>query len=148
MKHKSDSKTYAKIVSKSVNKTNNKNDYRTFFKTKCPYCDMIFRDSNDVEKHISRKHKDQIKVKTDQNPFYKCPYCNTVFTDFANVENHIANEHKEQLLTNVKCTECKKSLPNDPKIIKNHMMTKHIIPKQKSVDTFIVEDVKDKKLQK
>ena len=101
-----------------------------------------------AKKKKKKKHDTSIKnePESDMAPFYKCPYCSEVFTDFTYVEKHVANEHKDQLPSDVKCTECQESLPNDPKYIGNHMVTKHMMSKHKSAHTFIVDDTKEKRV--
>ena len=42
-------------------------------------------------------------------------------------------EHEGLKENIVRCSECKKVLPNDHKAIKHHMINEHIKPKQKSV---------------
>jgi ribosomal protein S26 len=42
-------------------------------------------------------------------------------------------EHEDIKENIVRCSECKKVLPNDHKAIKHHMINEHIKPKQKSI---------------
>ena len=70
-----------------------------------------------------------------KNDIYDCPHCGQVFSNFAEVEGHITTEHEDITRQIVRCSECKKVLPNDEKVIKHHMINEHIKPKQKSVAT-------------
>ena len=77
----------------------------------------------DVEKNYSPKVFD----------VYDCPHCDLMFPSLVDVEGHISIEHKDLEEKIVRCSECKKVLPNDQKAIKHHMINEHIKPKQKSV---------------
>ena len=64
---------------------------------------------------------------------YDCPKCGEVFSSQAEVEGHISIEHESTNEKVIKCSECKMALPNDHNAIKHHMITEHILHKQKSV---------------
>ena len=81
---------------------------------------------------VSDTIEEDIDIKDEIND---CPHCGEVFSNFAKVEGHITTEHKDITRQIVKCSECKKVLPNDQKVIKHHMITEHITPKQKPVVT-------------
>ena len=78
-----------------------------------------------LEEDIYIKNYGYIKSKLDE--IFDCPHCGEVFSNFAEVEGHIITEHKDITRQIVKCSECKKVLPNDQKAIKHHMITEHII---------------------
>ena len=64
---------------------------------------------------------------------YDCPHCDLMFPSVVDVEGHISIEHEDLKENIVRCSECKKVLPNDQKAIKHHMINEHIKPKQKTV---------------
>ena len=88
-------------------------------------------DSDTLEEDIDIKNEPL----DGKDPLYDCPHCGQVFSNFAEVEGHIITEHKDITRQIVKCSECKKVLPNDQKAIKHHMITEHVTPKQKPVVT-------------
>ena len=66
------------------------------------------------------------------NEIYDCPHCGQVFSNFAEVEGHIIIEHEDIARQIVRCSECKKVLPNDEMAIKHHMLKEHIKAEQLS----------------
>ena len=68
-----------------------------------------------------------------KNDIYDCPHCGQVFSNFAEVEGHITTEHEDITRQIVRCSECKKVLPNDEKVIKHHMIDEHIKAKQQII---------------
>ena len=97
------------------------------FKTN-PFLDMGAENSSE---EIDVKNKDIPKV----YDVYDCPHCDLMFPSVVDVEGHISIEHEDLKEKIVRCSECKKVLPNDQKAIKHHMINEHIKPKQKSVAT-------------
>ena len=67
------------------------------------------------------------------NEIYDCPHCGEVFSNFAEVEGHIITEHEDITRQIVRCSECKKVLPNDEIVIKHHMINEHIKAKQQII---------------
>ena len=64
---------------------------------------------------------------------YDCPNCDLMFPSLADVERHVKIEHEKLTENIVRCSECKKVLPNDQEAIKHHMINEHIKQKQKTV---------------
>ena len=79
----------------------------------------------------------QIDVENKDSPkvfdVYDCPHCDLMFPSLVDVEGHISIQHEDLKEKIVRCSECKKVLPNDQKAIKHHMIDEHIKPKQKTV---------------
>ena len=95
----------------------------------------FLEDSDEDSVDIDIKNEVIEDTSNAKDPLYDCPHCGQVFSNFAEVEGHIITEHKDITRQIVKCSECKKVLPNDQKAIKHHMITEHITPKQKPVVT-------------
>ena len=68
-----------------------------------------------------------------KNDIYDCPHCGQVFSNFAEVEGHITTEHEDITRQIVRCSECKKALPNDETAIKHHMINEHIKAKRQKI---------------
>ena len=81
------------------------------------------------------------------NEIYDCPHCGEVFSNFAEVEGHIITEHEDITRQIVRCSECKKVLPNDEIVIKHHMINEHIKAKQQIIALGgVPKKMKDEKL--
>ena len=88
------------------------------------------REENEEGKmQIDDENKDSPKV----FDLYDCPHCDLMFPSLVDVEGHISIQHEDLKENIVRCSECKKVLPNDQKAIKHHMIDEHIKPKQKTV---------------
>ena len=104
------------------------------------FLDEVTEDSIEEENRIMQ----DIDIK---NEIYECPHCDIMFSTIAEVEGHIIIKHEDITRQIVKCSECKKVLPNDEMAIKHHMINEHIKAKQQLIPIGgVPKKMKDEKI--